>query len=140
MKYAILDYGEFVEIRSFDSEPPSLPGKPYREFLPVVREYGEPFTGVENGNWVIRTIDPATLPTPIPQVVSARQARLALLQNDLLATVEQAIASSNNAAIQIEWEYATELRRDNQLVASIGYSLNMTDEQIDQLFLLASTL
>ncbi len=50
--------------------------------------------------------EPEPQPVVIPSVVSMRQARLALLQQNLLATVDAAIAAGNEAD-KITWEYAT---------------------------------
>jgi len=76
----------------------------------------------------------------IPQVISMRQARLALLQANLLATVETAIQASTDEAMKIEWEYATEVRRDWTSLIDLSEALGMTSQQMDELFLLASTL
>lgn len=75
----------------------------------------------------------------IPTVVSMRQARLALLQSGLLSAVNAAIDAAETA-VQIEWEYATEVQRDNALVQSLAASLNLTDAQLDGLFTLAAGL
>ena len=83
--------------------------------------------------------EPLTIQATIPDVVTMRQARLALLQNDLLDAVDMAVATMTKD-VQITWEYATEVRRDNQLVASIKELMLWTDEQIDELFVLAGAL
>jgi hypothetical protein len=75
----------------------------------------------------------------IEGVVTMRQARLALHAADLLATVDAAIAQAGGEA-QIEWEYATEVRRDSPLVANMTAALGLTAEQVDDLFRQASTL
>jgi hypothetical protein len=41
---------------------------------------------------------------------------------------------------QIEWEYASEIERHNILIDSIRDELNLTDEQINEMFLEGSTL
>ena len=75
-----------------------------------------------------------------PKVITMRQARLALLQSGILATIENAIQSGTDEAMKIEWEYATEVRRDWASLIALTTSLGMTDAQLDDLFLLASTL
>lgn len=75
----------------------------------------------------------------LTQSVSMRQARLALLQSGLLATVEAAIATGSEAD-QITWEYATEVRRGDPLVVNLSASLGLTEQQLDDLFKLAATL
>ena len=79
-----------------------------------------------------------TEPT-IPTSVSMRQARLALLQQGLLATVNAAIAAGGEAD-KIAWEYATEVDRSDVLVQNLAAGLGLTSAQLDDLFLLASTL
>ncbi len=75
----------------------------------------------------------------IPTIVSMRQARLALLQAELLATVDAAIAAGSEAD-QITWEYATEVDRNSPLVVNLSASLGLTEQQLDDLFTLAATL
>lgn len=72
-------------------------------------------------------------------IVSPRQARLALLSAGLLEQAEAAIRSGSKAD-QISWDYATEFRRDDPLLVSIGSALNLTSDQIDVLFKYAATL
>lgn len=85
-------------------------------------------------------IQPADLPVPvIPSIVSMRQARLALLQAGLLSTVNIAIQAGGEAD-QIEWEYATEVNRETTLVQNMKAGLNLTEEDLDNLFTIASTL
>ena len=75
-----------------------------------------------------------------PKVVTMRQARLALLQSGLLATIESAIMSGTDEAMKIEWEYATEVKRDWNSLVALTTALGITDLQLDDLFQLASTL
>lgn len=75
----------------------------------------------------------------IPTVVSMRQARLALLQAGLLTAVNTAINTAEEA-VKIEWEYATEVKRDHALVQSLASALSLTETQLDELFTLAGTL
>lgn len=83
--------------------------------------------------------EPVSPPVPIPTVVSMRQARLALLQAGLLATVDAAIAAGTEAD-QITWEYATEVVRNSPLVVNLSASLGLSEQQLDELFTLAATL
>lgn len=78
-------------------------------------------------------------PVRVPRVVSMRQAQLALLQAGLLPQIETAVAAAGPAAV-IEWNTATEVDRDWPLVQQIAVGLGLTAEQIDQLYLTASTL
>jgi hypothetical protein len=97
-----------------------------------------------NGSLVIAnnelTIQPYTPPPPPPITqVTMRQARLVLLNNDLLDSVEQVIEQAPKA-VQIEWEYATVIYRDSELVSQIASQLELGVEQIDALFQEAHTL
>lgn len=73
-------------------------------------------------------------------VVTMRQARLALLEAGLLNTIEDAIAVSEDEAMKIEWEYATDVRRDWASLIALTETLGMTAEQLDELFILAGSL
>lgn len=75
----------------------------------------------------------------VPDAISMRQARLALLQADLLSAVDAAVDSLDTAA-RIEWEYATEVRRDSVLVAMLAPALGLDDKQVDALFIAAAAL
>lgn len=79
----------------------------------------------------------------VPQIVTMRQARLALLQAGLLSIVEQGIATMEGTegdTARIEWEYAQEIERTWSTLSLVTTSLGLTEEQVDNLFILASTL
>jgi hypothetical protein len=82
---------------------------------------------------------PAYAPPPpdVPQAVSMRQARLALLGANLLPQVNAAIAGmpgEEGEAARIEWEYAQEVRRDSSLVKALALAMGMSDADLDSLF------
>jgi len=81
---------------------------------------------------------PAPLP-PKPSVVSMRQARLALLQEGLLTNVNLAIQQGSEAD-KITWEYATEVNKNDSLVQNMAIALGLSQDELDNLFNLASTL
>lgn len=90
-----------------------------------------------NGDGSITKEPPPIAPTYIPQVVSMRQARLALLGAGFLASVNEAIAAMpgvGGEAARIEWEYATEVRRDSPLVDGLSAALSLDAAALDQLF------
>lgn len=78
-------------------------------------------------------------PSVVVTVVSMRQARLALLNGGLLDAVDVAVAGASQAD-RITWEFATEVRRDDPLVVSIGGALGLTETDIDNLFAAAKEL
>lgn len=87
-----------------------------------------------------------TRPAPaaaVPDEVTMRQARLALLGAGLLDDVETAIDAMSDpakAAARIEWDYSNTLRRDHPLVATLGAGLGLTGGQLDDLFIAAGAL
>jgi sugar phosphate isomerase/epimerase len=81
----------------------------------------------------------STRPTPVPESISPLQARKALRQAGLLPVVTSALDAADEETREA-WEYATEIRRENALVAAIAAGVGMTAEQIDDLFRLAGTL
>lgn len=76
-------------------------------------------------------------PKPVPAHVTMKQARLALLDANLLDTVESNISALPKAD-QIEWEFSLTVQRASPLVASLAATLGLTDAQVDQLFVDAS--
>lgn len=140
-EYALLIDDTFKEIRRFNEKPEDIPHKNI-SWYEVSREFGlEEFTGVIDDKWVIKKIDPSTqVQEPIvPYSVSARQVRLLLLQQNLLSDVETMIAEQDKAT-QISWQYSSNFYRDDPLLNELAKNLNLSDEQIDEFFTLASKL
>lgn len=85
-------------------------------------------------------------PTPVQEVpafVTMREAKLALFAAGLLDNVDEAITnlpSPNKELATIEWTSASMIYRDSAFVQALGGSLNLTEEQIDDLFIGASGL
>ena len=125
MRYAIVEGGVVVNVAT--SEQPLEDNWIASETAAIGDLY--------DGETFIRPV-PAV---EVPASVSMRQARLALLAAGLLGQVEQAMQSAS-AADQIEWEYATEVRRDSPLVASMTAALGWSSEQVDNLFGAAAAL
>lgn len=69
----------------------------------------------------------------VPFQISPRQARLVLLKNNLLETVESSLEETDKESY-IEWEYATYIERNSKLIKSFAKILHLSDEQIDDMF------
>ena len=86
---------------------------------------------------------PPPAPPVIPQSVTMRQARLALMGAGKLATVNATIAGMAGVqgdAARIEWEFSSDVLRNQPLVQSLGPVLGLTPAQLDALFVTAATL
>lgn len=93
---------------------------------------------------IYRDVEPAPVPGPqVPHAVTMRQARLALLQTGKLAEINAALAALPGAAgeaARIEWEFSSVVERDRPYVQQIAAALEMSEAQLDALFILAGTL
>ena len=91
------------------------------------------------------TPEPADPIVPVvPQSVTMRQARLALLGIGLLDDVDAAIAAIpdpvQRKAAQIEWEYAQTVDRNSPFTQQMAAGLTLTAAQLDALFTQAAGL
>lgn len=78
---------------------------------------------------------------PVPESVSRFQARAALYQSQLLDAVNAIMSNEQTPMMaKLAWQDAQEFRRDSALVQSMGTTLGMTEEQLDDLFRLAATI
>jgi len=79
----------------------------------------------------------------IPQEVTMRQARQALILAGKLSAVNAALAGMTGTAGELaraEWEYSITVQRNRPLVLSLGPALGMTSGDLDQLFITAAAL
>lgn len=74
----------------------------------------------------------------VPTSISMRQGKLHLLSLDLLDSVEAII--STNRSWQIEWEYSSEFLRTSPIIEILKVNLQLTDDQVDDMFIAASKL
>lgn len=157
-EYALLIDKVFVEFRSFTEKPADIPHKAVT-WHEVRREHGEPFEGLEGNIWVIRTVDPATLPPDVPDYISRRQAALQLYALDYIsaqealdmtktATVPAAIAAIFDAQVG-EGNWTPEQRIFAEIdFAAVNYYRNnllldlmgLSEQEKDQFFVAASLL
>lgn len=93
--------------------------------------------------WVYLPWPPPELPVSVPQVISMRQCRLVLLKAGLLPAVDAALAAlpgEEGAAARVDWEYATQVERNNPLLLAMCAQLGFNDALIDDLFREAAAL
>lgn len=79
----------------------------------------------------------------VPQSVTMRQARLALLAQGLLSNVDtviNALPEPDKSAAAIEWEYSQTVERNRPFVLTLGAALGLDSAGLDSLFTLAATL
>lgn len=83
-------------------------------------------------------------PVEVPQRVTRRQARQALLLNSKLSLVQPAIDAiedaTQRAMMQIEWDDSQEFERHRPSLIAIGAALGLDDAAIDALFVQAAAL
>lgn len=83
-------------------------------------------------------------PPPVPQVVTRRQARQALMLANLLDQVDPLIAAisdpTDRSLAQIWWADALDFDRNHPLVIQIGAGLGLDSSDLDALFIQAAGL
>lgn len=75
--------------------------------------------------------------------VSMRQARLALIQEGYMTQIEDTInllPEPDKTKLQTEWEYASRVERNSDWIGTMQPVLGLSDEQMDDLFILAAAL
>lgn len=83
------------------------------------------------------------LPPDVPQIVTMRQACVALHDAGLLTAVEAAIDAMDEperTVASINWLRAREVRRDNALVQQLSAVLDLDDAALDALFVAAAAV
>lgn len=92
------------------------------------------------GAWVLIDAPPPTLPVVAPEIiVTPWRFRKALNAEGLRSAVEAAIAAADQDT-RDGYEFATEFRRHDPLVVTMGAALGKTSAQMDDFFTLAATL
>jgi len=84
------------------------------------------------------------LPQP-PDTCTPRQLRIALIQTGISPSIIDAQIDGISDPVQkeisrAEWEYALEIKKEHPLVGMIAASLNLTEQQVTDIFILAVTL
>lgn len=79
----------------------------------------------------------------VPFRVPIRKARKALRAAGLLPAIEAALAAISGPAgddARDDWQYSSEVQRDNATLLLLSASLGLTEQQVDQLFITADKL
>jgi hypothetical protein len=80
----------------------------------------------------------------VPPSVSPRQMRIALITSGVsLQDIEDTLDSlpePHRSIAKVTWEYSVEFQRNNPILISLAPMLGLTEQQVDDLFILASTL
>lgn len=106
---------------------------------PANSDYQRIMALVGSGTVIIAPVAPS--PPTIPTRVTRRQARLALLEAGLLDQVEAIMRNPDTPrTVRITYEDATEWWRNDAMITAMALALGLTPEQVDHLFVTASTL
>lgn len=92
----------------------------------------------------IITINPTLMALAVPQVVTRRQARQALLLAGRLQDVQPAIDAIadpvQRSMVQIEWDDSQEFQRTRPTLIALATAIGMTAQDLDNLFTQAAQL
>lgn len=109
-------------------------------------DYFEVITDAQTGEQTIRQFtaeevaarEAAAIP-PVPSSITPVQLRLALSIYGLLETVETLVSQLGEVE-RIYWQYASAIRRDNPILNSMAVRMNLSKEQVDEMFIFAASL
>lgn len=83
----------------------------------------------------------AAAPRYVPQEVTRFQALAALHMAELLERVEAIIAAPETDVLtRLAWQNAQTFKRNSQMVSDIALAIDLTDQQIDDLFVSAVSI
>lgn len=79
-----------------------------------------------------------------PSTCTPRQFRMALIESDIdINSIENMLNNIQDEKQRkialIEWEYSIEIKRDHPLIGIFASQLNITNQELDQIFILANT-
>lgn len=80
-------------------------------------------------------------PVYIPNSVSKLQAKVALLQAGLMPQIDAILEDSETSEIvKLAWNDASEFRRNSLPISTMAGLLNLTEQEVDDLFVLAASI
>lgn len=154
-EFACLIGGVFSRFERRRDRPADAPHKGVAWYL-VRREFGAAFEGVKGDEYVIQTVDPATLPPPVPSVVSDRQffEELAYRGTITQQEAEDAVATGMLPAAMTDLvamlpeqaqfsarmmlKGATQFFRNHEMTDTLAWLYGWTPEQTDDVWRAAS--
>lgn len=123
---------------------------PVYDYQTQIVEYNQ-YADIQNKLWVkepiVRNLTQQEIedrkPKP-PDTCTPRQFRLSLINSNIsLQTIEDMLNSIPNeqerVSALIEWEYSIEIKRSHPLISTFANQLNITEKQLDDIFILANT-
>lgn len=139
--YQIGNNGYFEGSLQYPDDPDDIFGIPYGTTKQAPPDLDEGEYAVWTGSgWSKTTVPPAPVvpQVVVPQSVSKYQAKMALLEFGLFEQVESFVQQSTDLALKIAWNDASNFYRDNAFIASLAVQFNLTDQQVDDLFIAAN--
>ena len=108
------------------TEPPALTGTQVAQWI--------------GSKWIVMDERPVP-PVPVPAAVSRFQARMALRAAGLFDAVETMMANPATPIAAVEaWQTAQEFRRQSPTILAMAQALNLTEQQLDDLFIAAGQI
>lgn len=156
-EYALYIGGVFKEVRRYEKQPEDIKHKEVA-WYPVVKEYGVPGVSLERGTHYIRTVDPATLPPPVPWSISDRQffqqlAVMKLITEDeaeaavatgalpaTLAELVELLPEQARHSARMLLKGATVFERGHEMTDTIAWLYGFDSDAVDALFREAANL
>ena len=127
-------------IQSWGGEWGVCPGIPSQLILPngdivCAPEINVPYEGYKLVPWMMNPP-----PTPIPQTAPMWAVRTVLQNKGLFDQAQALIAASTDNALKNVWEYGNFADRNSNAIKSLATALNLTDAQVDQMFIDANNI
>lgn len=127
MKYAIIENNKIVNIAVADT---------YLDINWVQLQDG---FGIGD-NYINGVFSKAEVVVEVPQTLTPRQIRMQLTNSGLRQQVEDIVANSNDYELKDWWEYSLDYKRDNEQLLAMASLLNISDVELDRMFIEASQL
>lgn len=126
MSYTLTIFGSVIR----DEDQASIPNDPRN------RDWQEYQAWLAEGN------APKPIPNPIfqPSRVPMWTVKTVLQQQGLLAQVDALVSASQDIALQNVWQYGAFVDKDSPAISAIAAQLELTEAQVEALFIQANSL